>query len=276
MSRPVNSRAENGPPPYKAAVLYPGKVMHQRMRPAPHRFTYTVFSLLIDLDRLSEADSQSALFSVGRINILSFHRKDHGPRDGSSLRRHIEGLLEAGGLPHPERILLLCYPRFFGYGFNPLSVYYAYRSDGSLSALVYEVRNTFGGLHTYVCPVKPGQISDAGIRQTQDKEFYVSPFIDMDQTYRFRILPPGNTVKVRILEEDRDGPLLSATFSGNVSPLSTKSILSLCLKIPLLTFKVVAAIHWEAFKIWRKRVRFHPRPTGSFLKEPASAGTDAD
>ena len=103
-------------------------------------------------------------------------------------------------------------------------------------------------------------MTDAGLRQEQDKQFYVSPFIDMNQRYQFRLLPPGRSVRVRILETDPDGPLLSATFAGIQRPLSSSVLLSVLGQIPLLTFKVITAIHWEAFKIWRKRVRFHPRP----------------
>lgn len=258
--RASNRLSDNGPPPDAAAALYGGSVMHQRMKPRQHRFSYDVFSALVDLDRLKEADRLSLFFSVNRFNLLSFHEKDHGPRDGGNLRRHVEELLAREGLEAPARILLLAYPRLLGYGFNPLSVYYAYDASEHLVALVYEVRNTFGGMHTYVAPVRDGEASDAGIRQDQRKEFYVSPFISMDQHYHFRMLPPGKTVRVRILEKDAAGPLLSATFSGSQVPLSGKSIARLCLRVPLLTFKVFAAIHWEAFKIWRKRVPFHRRP----------------
>lgn len=259
-SKPANSLSGNGPPPADAVTLYPGQVMHQRMKPREHRFSYSVFSLLIDLDRLEEAGRVSRFFSVNRFNLLSFHEKDHGPRDRTGLRRHVEAMLVREGLAPPARILLLAYPRMLGYGFNPLSVYYAYDGNHRLSALIYEVRNTFGGLHTYVAPVHPDQSSDAGIRQDQRKEFYVSPFIAMEQHYFFRMLPPGEAVRVRILEKDSSGPLLSATFSGRRKAFTTAALLRECVRVPMLTFKVIGAIHWEAFKIWRKRVPFHPRP----------------
>jgi len=258
--RPTNRLSENGPPPQAPAVLYSGAVMHHRMKPKVHRFSYKVFSVLLDLDRLKEASACSWLFSLNRFNLLSFHEKDHGKRDGSSLRRHIEDLLAKKGVAAPARILLLAYPRLFGYGFNPLSVYYAFNGENRLEAIVYEVRNTFGGIHTYVEPVEPGQLTDGGIRQEQHKEFYVSPFLDMDQLYCFRMLPPGETVRVRILEKDRQGPILAATFSGDQKAFSTRTIVQECLRVPLLSFKVIGAIHWQAFKIWRKRVPFHPRP----------------
>ncbi|MFN3498631.1 MAG: DUF1365 domain-containing protein, partial [Pannonibacter indicus] len=204
----------NGPAPVEAASLYAGQVMHARMKPVPHRFSYSVFSLLIDLDRLKDADRQSWFFSHRRFNLLSFHEKDHGPLDGSDLRAHVDRLMAEKGVARPARVLLLCYPRMLGYVFNPLSVYYAYDGEGTLTGIVYEVRNTFGDLHTYVAPVTADQVSEAGIRQTQDKQFYVSPFLDMVQTYHFRMMPPGETVRVRILETAPDGPSLAATFHG--------------------------------------------------------------
>jgi len=259
--RASNRVTDNGAPPDTAAALYDGSVMHQRMKPRQHRFAYSVFSVLMDLDRLDAATRLSPLFSVNRLNLLSFHERDHGPRDGGNLRRHVEKLLAEERLEAPERILLLAYPRLLGYGFNPLSVYYAYDRQGRLIALIYEVRNTFGGLHTYVAPVEPGQSSDAGIRQDQRKEFYVSPFVSMDQHYHFRMLPPGETVRVRILEKDDIGPLLAATFSGVRKPFCTRTIVNACLRVPFQSFKIMGAIHWEAFKIWCKRVPFHRRPT---------------
>lgn len=274
-----NTVSDNGPPPGQAATIYSGQVMHQRMKPAEHRFSYSVFSVLLDLDRLEKARKQSRFFSVNRFNLLSFHEKDHGKRDGSSLRQHIDALLAKKSVERPSKVLLLAYPRLLGYGFNPLSVYYAYDDTDQLTAIVYEVRNTFGGLHTYVLPIEAGQVSDAGVRQNQVKEFYVSPFISMEQHYHFRMLPPGDAVRVRILETDAKGPLLSATFSGSGRSLTSPAILRECIRVPFLSAKVIMAIHWEAFKIWLKRVPFHPRPVerpsqGRLGNRPVSLASD--
>ncbi|MEP0235377.1 DUF1365 domain-containing protein [Roseibium sp.] len=266
----ATSMEANGPPPDAAACLYSGSVMHARMKPVAHRFNYDVFSLLIDLDRLEDAAGLSPFFSIRRFNLVSFDPKDHGPRDGSDLRQHVDALLEAQGLKRPSKVLLLAYPRILGTVFNPLAVYYAYDETDALVAMVYEVRNTFGDLHQYVAPVREGQLSSAGLRQDQEKLFYVSPFIDMDQHYHFRLMPPGQSVRIRILETDDEGPLLSATFSGNHKPLTSSVLLKLCIRIPLLTAKVVGGIHWQAFKIWRKRVRFYPRPAPGASRQSSS------
>lgn len=247
-------------PDAAAAALYLGEVMHARLKPVGHRFTYRVMSLLIDLDRLGEADRLSPLFGVNRAALYSFRERDHGDREGTPLRdfaqrRAAEHGIDLGG----GRVLLLCYPRLFGYTFNPLSVYFCYRADGALALLIYEVRNTFGDIHCYVLPVQAGELSAAGIRQQQSKLFYVSPFMAMAMRYHFHVSPPAAQVKLRILETDADGPVLSATFSGRRHALNSAALLRTVVALPLVTFKIVAAIHWEALRLWLKGMRIVPR-----------------
>ncbi len=245
----------------EAAALYFGEVMHARLKPMGHRFSYRVMSLLIDLDRLEAADRLSPLFAVNRSALYSFHESDHGARDGSSLRAYAQARAAEHGIDLTGgRVLLLCYPRLLGYTFNPLSVYFCYRADGSLALLIYEVRNTFGEIHPYVLPVRSGEVSAAGVRQQQDKLFHVSPFIGMAMRYRFRIAPPGAQVKLRILENDREGPLLAATFIGRHRRLTTLALLRAFVALPLMTVKIVAAIHWEAMRLWLKGARLVSRP----------------
>jgi uncharacterized protein len=244
-----------------AAALYVGEVMHARLKPVGHRFSYRVMSLLIDLDRLEVADRQSRLFGVNRAALYSFHEADHGDRDGSSLQLYARRQASEHGIDLTGgRVLILCYPRLLGYAFNPLSVYFCYRANGEPTLLIYEVRNTFGGIHAYVLPVKRDEISPAGIRQTQDKRFYVSPFVEMAMRYHFRVMPPKDCVKLRILETDSEGPLLSAAFIGHRRLLTTKELLRSFFSLPLVTLKVIAAIHWEALRLWLKGVRLAPGP----------------
>jgi uncharacterized protein len=271
MAKPM-ARADARPDPAgAAAALYFGDVMHARLKPVSHRFRYRVMSLLIDLDRLNEADRQSALFGVNRAALYSFNETDHGERDGSSLRAYAErraaehSIDLAGG-----RVWLLCYPRLMGYTFNPLSAYFCYRADGQLALIIYEVRNTFGDIHPYVLPVRPGEISAAGVRQQQDKLFYVSPFIEMAMRYHFRVSPPNHNVKLRILESDREGPLLAATFNGRRRALTTAALLRSFFLLPLVTFKIVAAIHWEALRLWLKGARLMPRANAGLATSKSS------
>lgn len=270
----ISTITANGPPPEAAATLYSGEVMHQRLRPFGHRFSYRVFSLLVDLDRLEEADRLSPLFSVNRANAMSFHEKDQAELPGETARAYADRLLAEAGLPRrAARVLLLCYPRVLGYVFNPISVHHAYDEDGRLVALIYAVRNTFGQRHSYVALVEPGQLSEAGLRQTRRKLFHVSPFISMDARYHFRLLPPGRTVRLRIHETENGQPLLAATFHGEARDLGGPAILFFLLRFPFLTWKIVAGIHWEALKLWLKGARFFgspPPPRGASFRDHAA------
>jgi DUF1365 family protein len=260
------------PPPPDAVSLYDGKVMHARLKPKPHRFVYRVFSLLIDLDRLERAGRISRLFSVGRFNLVAFHERDHGPGDGSSLSAHARELSARAGVDLAGgRVLLLCYPRILGYAFNPLATYWCYGTNGDLRAVIYEVTNTFKERHAYVAPVREGELTAAGLRQTRDKLMYVSPFLDMAMSYAFRLRPPGDGVRLRILQHDIDGPILSATFAGERRALTSASLAGLCARMPLMTLKVIAAIHWEAARLWAKGMALAEHPPAP----SASASYDA-
>ena len=260
-----------------AALLYFGDVMHARLKPIGHRFSYRVMSLLIDLDRLEAADRQSPLFGVNRAALYSFRESDHGDRDGSSLLAYAQRSAAAHGVDLAGgRVLLLCYPRLLGYTFNPLSASFCYRADGTLALIIYEVRNTLGDIHPYVLPVRPDEVSPAGIRQEQDKLFYVSPFIEMAMRYHFRVSPPGQSVKLRILETDGDGPILAATFNGSRRALTTMALIRSFVSLPLVTLKIIAAIHWEALRLWIKGARLTPRPSAVAANSGLAAGQSDD
>ena len=259
-----------------AATLYRGDVMHARLKPMGHRFVYRVLNLLIDLDRLDDAARQSALFGVNRRGLYSFHERDHGPRDGSSLRAYVDRIAATAGIDlSGGRVQLLCYPRLLGYAFTPLSVYYCCTRDGRLALLIYEVRNTFGEMHSYACPVRAGEASVSGIRQERDKRFYVSPFIGMDMRYHFRMFPPGAMVKIRILETDKEGPLLAATFHGYKWPLTTPHLLAAFFALPFVTLKVLGGIYYEAARLWLKGARLQSRPPSATNPGPDSQARPA-
>ncbi|MGL4405653.1 MAG: DUF1365 domain-containing protein [Notoacmeibacter sp.] len=251
----------NGRVPNAAVCLYRADVMHARLKPFGHRFNYKVFNILIDVTNLKNVAKSAALFSVNTFNLLSFHEKDHMDVNAVSLKNYVQDLLAKAQLAEqPERILLLCYPRLLGFVFNPISVYFCYNQSETLVACIYEVRNTFGQRHTYVAKIEQGELSDAGLRQKRTKLFHVSPFVGMEAAYHFRVLPPGDKVRVRILETENDEPLLSATIVGNQKPFNSWSILTECVRAPLMTLKVVAGIHYEALKLWLKGARYHTVP----------------
>lgn len=243
-----------------ASCLYAGTVIHRRMKPRRHALRYRVFSLLLDLDELPALDRGLRLFAHNRRGVYSFHDRDHGPADGRPVRPWVEAALAeadidiAGG-----PIRLLCYPRVLGYVFNPLSVYFCHDPDGTLRAILYEVRNTFGNKHGYLIPV--AGTADRVVRQRCAKEMYVSPFIDMQQTYNFQVLPPDERIAVAIREDDSEGALLYASFTGNRRPLTDGALAAASLRYPLLTQKVIGGIHWEALKLWLKGIPLTDRPT---------------
>lgn len=242
----------------RASALYTGTVMHRRVRPVLHRLSYRVFSLLLDLDELPVLDARLRLFAHNRAGLLSFHDRDHGPGDGRPLRPWIEQQLRDAGIERGGPIRVLCFPRILGFVFNPLSVWFCYGRDGNLAAILYEVNNTFSERHFYLIPCEE---RDGGVvRQHCAKEFYVSPFMDMAMSYEFRIRPPDQSVSVSISQTDAEGAVLFASLAARRSELTDRSLLAAYLRHPLMTFKIVAGIHWEAFRLWRKGVRLRARP----------------
>jgi len=240
------------------SCIYEAVVVHARLRPVAHRLRYRVVALLLDLDELPMLSRHLRLFSHNRANLASFHERDHGDGARSGLRGWVEAQLRDGGIvPDGGAIRLLCMPRVFGHVFNPLSVFFCHRRDGALAAVLYEVNNTFGQRHSYLIAVH----GDARpLRQSCDKCFYVSPFLPMEMTYHFHIDPPGEAVGVSIAADDADGRMLTATLHGQRSTLTDAALLAGIARMQLLGLKVVAGIHWEAFKLWRKGLRLHHRP----------------
>jgi DUF1365 family protein len=231
------------------SALYAGKVVHARLRPRRHKLTYRVFSLLLDLDEVDTLSKTLRLFGHNRAALFSFHDRDHG--HGGDPRAWVQEQLGAAGVALADpKITLLCYPRIFGYVFNPLTVWFC--SDGStLTAILYEVHNTFGERRTYVIKVAPGADK---VEQSCAKELYVSPFIGMDCSYKFHIEPPGSKVMVGVDDVDANGLLLRASFAGERRELTDRALLRAFCAYPLMTLKVTAAIHWEALRLWAKGV----------------------
>ena len=238
--------------------LYQGQVIHQRLRPRRHRLRYRIFQMLLDLDELPALDARLDLFGHNRPALVGFHDRDHGPGDGRPLRPWVEAELARAGIAlEGGAIRLLCMPRVLGQVFNPLSLYFCHHRSGRLEAILYEVNNTFGQRHSYLIPVR----GDATVvRQACDKAFYVSPLQDMAMAYAFTVRPPGEAVFVAIDSSDAEGPMLHAAFTARRTELSDPAILRAFLGAPLLMLKVLAAIHWEALRIWLKGGRFHARP----------------
>lgn len=238
------------------SALYKGEVVHQRFAPKEHSLKYRVFSMLIDLDELDTLARSFRLFRVDRFALFSFFSKDHGNlRPGESLKDWaLSHVADLGIETRDMRVEMLCYPRIFGYVFNPLTVYFCSGPDGDLKAVLYEVCNTFHERHTYVIPARAGEHR---VRHSCAKTFYVSPFMPMDCEYHFDIEKPQDKTAIRITETGPDGKMLFASFAGRRHPLSDRSLAGMFLKYPLMTLKVTAAIHVEAVRLWLKGLKIH-------------------
>ena len=235
------------------SYIYNGKVIHKRFKPKEHFFKYNVFSLFIDLSELDQLNDSLKFFSLNKFNLISFYEKDHGDRDGSSLMEWVKNNLSSNKISTDNiRVKLLCYPRILGYVFNPLSIFFVYDKNLSLVAILYEVKNTFGEQHTYVFKISSKK---QNIQNYCEKKFYVSPFMDLSSKYQFKILNPENKLSIIINQSDKNGKLLYASQDGIRSELSSKNLILSYLKHPLMTFKIILAIHFEAFRLWSKGIK---------------------
>lgn len=240
-----------------SSAIYEGRVVHTRLRPRRHKLRYRVFSLLLDLGE-ADAPLRLRLLGINRPAPLSFWESDHGDGEATGLRQWVLRQLDGVGISLARpRIEVLCYPRIFGYVFNPLTAYFCADGDLGLRAIIYEVSNTFGERRAYVMPAME---RNGTVEHECDKTLYVSPFVPMDCRYHFRIRPPGDKVLLHIDETDKEGLLLRASFSGVAAPLTDAALLRVLLTYPLMTLKVIGAIHWEALRLWLKGVpMFHHR-----------------
>jgi DUF1365 family protein len=228
-------------------------VRHKRVKPVEHAFAYATYFLMLPMRSLSKETSTS--LKHNRWAALSFYDKDHGDGRTDSLTwidelLHSEGIDDATG-----EVWLHCYPRVLGYTFKPVSFWYCHRDDNTLRAIVVEVNNTFGERHCYLLD-KPV----FGVEHTTTKDFHVSPFNHVEGSYRFRFMTKANSILARVDYDDPTGPLLETSVSGELEVLTPQSMRKALWRYPMMTFGVIAHIHWQAFKLWRKRVAYVAKP----------------
>lgn len=254
--------------PLNTASLSVGRVMHSRRRPIVNSFVYPTFYLTFNVARLDALDTR--WFGVNRFNLLSLHERDHGARDGTALEPWARKLLADHDIDADGDIYLHCYPRLFGFAFNPVAFWYCYRSRGDkreLAAVIAEVNNTFGERHNYIVAHTDGRPIRAGDVLSAQKCFHVSPFCDVTGHYRFRFDVTTTREHVVIEYHDNSGeaaiesqPLLLTSVIGWSRPLSPASIRDAVAGQPLMTFMLLARIHWQAVRLWIKKVKFYRKP----------------
>ena len=241
------------------SCLYAGQVVHTRLRPVRHRLRYRMLMLLLDLDEIGSLTRRLRFLGAGRYNLFGFNERDHLDGSATPLRAQVEAAMAKAGLaPDGGAIRLLCMPSVLGKVFNPLSIFFCHNRDGRLRAVLYEVNNTFGQRHSYLIPADAagGQV----LRQQCAKQFYVSPFMEMEMQYHFRLALPDRRATVAIDVRRGDATFLTACFAGQRQALTDGALLRAFLRFPLMAGQVLAGIHWEALKLWIKGMRIKPRP----------------
>jgi len=249
------------------AKICVGRVMHRRLRPQEHQFSYGVFFLRVPLSTLSSIRNRWT--SLNRFNLLSLDVKDYGPGDGSDLFSWARTLLAANGLSAANgEVVLQTFPRLLGYVFNPISIWYCYDDANALRAAICEVRNTFGERHHYLvshADARPIVASDWLLAR---KVLHVSPFCEVRGIYRFRFEQDESRAFAQIDYFDGasdDDKLIATTIHGVPQPLNSRSAIAAFVRFPLMTMGVVARIHWQAFKLWKKRIPFFSKPEPPLL-----------
>ncbi len=238
------------------SALYECRVMHRRLRPKRHEFVYRIFLFWLDLDELDEVERRVRFFSVNRANLYSFRDADHFSLGLRTARDNaIEFLRRQGDAREPAAVRVLTLPRVFGYTFNPISVFFFYDAGGEAYTSLVEVENTFYERKPFVVPAVDG----GGFHRRVAKHFYVSPFSEHDLDFDFRFDPPDERLCI-LIDDYRGGEAeLVSALTGVRAPLTTRSLAAFTLKYPLITTKIIAAIHWQAFLLWLKRVPFRKK-----------------
>lgn len=231
------------------SALYTGTLTHSRRTPARNAFSYPISYWLLDLDELPELERRLALVSVNRPNVVTFRESDHF--DGNKpLKRSV---VEFAGDPAIERVLVLTQLRVLGYVFNPVSFYWCYRGDGSLACMVAELNNTFGER-------LPELLHGPALEYEHEKHLHVSPFFGLDGSYEYAFSEPGEEVFARIHLREGDARPLTAVLHGRRTELTNASVTRMLLRYPLMPMQVTSLIHWQALRLWLKRVPFHRKP----------------
>ena len=240
-----------------ALRIWKGCTVHARFAPFARRFAYDIVLIDIDIDRLQEASEQSCLFSVNAPGLFAFHSADHGAKVmNADLRLWAEEMFRAADVTlDGGAVRLVTFPRHFFYKFAPLSLWYGFGPDGEMRGIIYEVNNTFGESHAYVCAV-----SNQGGEHAADKAFHVSPFFDVSGTYRFRLRNPAERLGL-VVDNILDGQRIHmASIKARMQPATTRNLLNLAFVNPLSTIGVTVGIHWQALKIWLKKAGYRRKP----------------
>ncbi|WP_295651406.1 DUF1365 domain-containing protein [uncultured Mucilaginibacter sp.] len=255
------------------SCLYKAKVMHHRLAPKVHSFHYSVFMFYLDLDEIDMLHRKLKLMSRNHFNLFNFKDSDHlqlpreKPDASKNVRAHLVDYLAGNGVDIGKgRIMVLTNLSTLGYQFNPVSFYFCYDEQGALACSVVEVCNTFREMKPYFLGANT-RVGDT-FKLNTTKYFYVSPFIDMDTNFDFDLQEPGEKMQLKIDDYDKEGKrFFISTLSGVRKPLTDANLLLYFISFPLITVKVIGLIHWQAFKLWLKKLPYHKKTDQTDLQK---------
>ncbi len=248
------------------SCLYECAVMHQRLAPRQHRFEYGIFMFYLDLDELDETSSRVLGFGHNRWNAYSFNDNDHFLGGTGTAKERLVRYLAENGIAFPEggSVRLLTLPRVFGYVFNPVSLYFCFDPDGRAFCSVAEVGNTFRESKPFLLRDEVGKDQ---FRLIVPKNFYVSPFSALDLKFDFKLRAPAETLEIHIDDMDGGNTVLLSALTGKRAPLTSGRLAWFTLKYPFITLKVIALIHWQALRLWAKRMPWHSKEANPELQQ---------
>jgi DUF1365 family protein len=255
------------------SCLYKAKVMHHRLAPKVHRFHYEVFMFYLDLDEIDSLSKRLKFMSRNKFNLFNFRDKDHlqlpreKPDTSKNIRQHITDYLQSNGVTIGNgRIMVLTNLCTAGYQFNPVSFYFCYDEQDNILCSIVEVCNTFLEMKPYFLGADTRQGDE--FKLNTGKYFYVSPFTEMDTNFDFDLHIPGEKLQVKIDDYDKEGKrFFISTLSGVRKPLTDANLLLYFLSFPLITLKIIGAIHWQAMKLWLKKIPFHKKEANKHLQK---------
>ncbi|MEM6781358.1 MAG: DUF1365 domain-containing protein [Pseudomonadota bacterium] len=237
-------------------ALFFGKVMHKRLFPKVNGFNYGIYYLTLPLSKLSDIS-----IARNRFAAMSFYESDHGPKDGSDLEVWARDILKTYNVNADGEIVLIAMPRIFGYVFNPVSFWMCFDRQQNLRAVICEVNNTFGETHSYLCAHADSRPIEKDDVMTGQKLFHVSPFLKREGYYTFRFDWQGDKFGTWIdFYGGRGDKQLLTSLMGKIEPMTQKTKTKAFWGYPLVTFKAIALIHWQAFKLVFKGIKYISKP----------------